>query len=93
VGLLSILRYQGGPGDAALAGSWENTYGLTSAVWADTTDHVLNNFTIPLGGGMYPSAMVVNLETMEFEGYATGMVQEGEEYIEQILDDDHPCAP
>jgi hypothetical protein len=62
-------------------------------VWADTTDYMLNTFTIPMGGGMYPSAMVIDLETMQLEGYATGMVQDAEEFIGQILDDDHPCAP
>ena len=90
---MTIISRQSGPGDAALAGSWEDSYALDSPVWGDTTTYMASNFTIPLGGGMYPSAMVVDLETMTLRGYVTGYAEDAEPWIQDILDEDHPCAP
>ena len=81
-----------GPGNAQLAAQWQNQYNLQSLVWGDTTDYMYTNFTAPLGGGSYPSTMVVDLDTMTFTKFATGGVQGVESHVQQILDQDHPCA-
>jgi len=50
------------------------------------------NFTGPLAGGSYPSSMVVDLDSMTFTKFATGGVDGVGQAVQQILDQDHPCA-
>ena len=81
-----------GPGSAQLAASWQNQYNLQSLVWGDTTDYMYTNFTASLAGGSYPSSMVVDLDTMTFTDFSTSGVTGIEGALQQILDQDHPCA-
>ena len=81
-----------GPGSAQLAASWQNQYNLQSLVWGDTTDYMYTNFTGPLGGGSYPSTILVDLDTMTFTRFVQGGVVGVEQALQQILDQDHPCA-
>ena len=90
--LVSILCTATGPGSAGLASSWQNNYGLTSAVWGDTTDYMYTNFTGPLGGGSYPSTMVIDLDSMTFTKFSVAGVDSVQGDIQQILDAPHPCA-
>jgi len=63
-----------------------------SPVWGDTTDYMYSNFTGPIGGGSYPSTMVIDLDTMTFRQFVQGGVQGAEGTIQQILNEPHPCA-
>ena len=81
-----------GPGNAQLAAQWQNQFNLDSLVWGDTTDYMYTNFTGPLGGGSYPSTMLVDLDTMTFTQFAQGGVQGVEANLQQILAAEHPCA-
>jgi len=92
VELVTIMCTSAGPGSAQLAATWQNQYGLQSLVWGDTTDYMYTNFTGPLAGGSYPSSMVVDLDSMTFTKFATGGVDGVGQAVQQILDQDHPCA-
>jgi len=92
VELVTIMCTASGPGNAQLAAQWQNQFNLTSMVWGDTTDYMYTNFTAPLGGGSYPSTMVIDLDTMTFTRFVTGGVGGAQQDIQQILDAEHPCA-
>ena len=90
--LVNILCTASGPGNAALANSWQQQFGLQMPVWGDTTDYMYEYFTGPLGGGSYPSTMVIDLDTMTLRAFVVGGVSEAMQPIGQILGEPHPCA-
>lgn len=90
--LANILCTSSGPGSASLANSWQNQFSLTMHVWGDTTDYMYTNFCGPLGGGNYPSSMVIELDTMTLTAFEVGQVAALENKVQQILDAAHPCA-
>ena len=80
------------PGSADLADRWASTFGLTNVhVWGDTEDYMYNNFASTLGGS-YPNTIVVDIDTMEIRYFAGGDVTRAESVIDEILEEDHPCA-
>ena len=91
---MNILCTSSGPGSASLAASWSATHSLTTVhVWGDTTDYMYTNFcsVAPIGGN-YPSAMVINLETMELTYLELSGVASTESAIQAIIDGADECA-
>jgi hypothetical protein len=92
VEIVQILVRSFGPGTADIASSWASTFGLTSVqVWADTTDYMRINFLSTISG-TYPSALVVDLDTMEIRYFEAEDVMATDDVVNTILDADHPCA-
>jgi hypothetical protein len=83
-----------GPGSAALAQNWADTFGLTNVhVWGDTTDYVFNNFAGPAPiNGSYPNVMVVEFDTMTLDFIGIGGLDQVGAYVAEILDTVDDCA-
>jgi hypothetical protein len=62
-------------------------------VWGDTTDYMYNNFcgVAPISGN-YPSAMVINLETMELSYLQLSGVESTVSTIGEIIAGADECA-
>ena len=62
-------------------------------MWADTGDYFFTNFTQypPISGG-YPSAIVIDVDTMTIDYFASGGTSGANSAIQAILDVEHPCA-
>ena len=80
------------PGSASDAASWQAAHQLDQViVWADTTDYFFWNFA-PAGVSMYPSTMVINLDTMEMTYFGLDTIDSASSAIQEIMNADHPCA-
>jgi hypothetical protein len=92
VEVVTILCTSSGPGSASLAASWQSQFGLNHLVWGDTTDYMYSTFTGPQMGGLYPSTMVIDLDTMTLRAFAQGGYSAVTNTVDQILNEPHPCA-
>ena len=83
-----------GPGDAALAMTWQSQFNFQSTiVWGDTTDYMYMTWMqgAPFNAG-YPGGIVVDVDTMTLTSLSAGGPEAASGAIQAILDADHPCA-
>jgi len=90
--IIQTMVTQSGPGSAALAASWADTYNLTNVhVWGDTTNYMNINFTSQFGG-YYPSTMIIDADTMTMTAFQQAGITTLASAIDEITSAEHPCA-
>ena len=92
--LVQSIVTASGPGNAALANSWNSQFGFQNViVWGDTTDYIYSTWMsqAPFNAG-YPGSMVIDIDTMSLTYASPGGPEGASGAIQTILDNANECA-